>query len=189
MTKLTPFILASASPRREQLLVNIGFKPAQIIAADIDETPHTKEEPIAYAKRMATEKCEAIAALHPQDIILAADTVVACGKRILAKAEDEKTARECLKLLSGRRHRVITAVAVHAAGKITCKAEMTVVQFSRLTDDDANHYIASSEWQGKAGGYGVQGYAGAFISQIVGSYTNVVGLPLFETRNLLMAST
>lgn len=180
-----PLILASASPRRVALLAAIGIIPSQILPADIDETPQKNELPHLYAKRVALAKAAHIAALHPKSVILAADTVVACGKRILPKAEDEATARACLKLLSGKRHRVYTAVVVAKDGAIHSATEMTMVQFTRLTKNDVEHYIQSGEWEGKAGGYAIQGLAEAFIPAIRGSVSNVIGLPLAKTKNML----
>lgn len=183
-----PLILASASPRRVALLATIGITPSHILPAEIDETPLKNELPHLYAKRVAMAKAAHIASKNPDAIILAADTVVACGKRILPKAEDEKTARACLKLLSGKRHRVYTSIAVAKDGKIHSAAEMTVVQFARLSKNDVEHYIASGEWQGKAGGYAIQGLAEAFIPRINGSVSNVIGLPLAKTKNMLMSA-
>lgn len=185
---MTNLILASASPRRLALLATIGVTPSNIIPADLDETPLKNEPPHLYAKRIASEKAAHVAAAHPNTIILAADTVVACGRRILPKAEDEGTARKCLKLLSSKRHRVYTAVALHHAGKLHCRTEMTMVQFARLSDADISHYIASEEWQGKAGGYAIQGLAEVFIPRINGSVSNVIGLPLSTTRHLLASA-
>lgn len=182
---LPALILASASPRRLALLASIGITPDQVIAANIDETPQKNELPHLYAKRVASAKAEHIATLHPDAVVLAADTVVACGKRILPKAEDEKSARHCLTLLSGKRHRVTTSVVLHYAGKPHVQTEMTVVQFVRLSESDIAHYLASHEWDGKAGGYAIQGLAEAFIKRINGSYSNVVGLPLETTRRML----
>ncbi len=183
-----PLILASASPRRLTLLATIGITPSQIIPADIDETPLKNELPHLYAKRVSTAKAAHIASHHPDAIILAADTVVACGKRILPKAEDKKTARTCLKLLSGKRHRVYTSITIAKNGKIHSASEMTVVQFARLSDKDIAHYIASKEWQGKAGGYAIQGLAEAFIPRINGSVSNVIGLPLAKTKTMLASA-
>lgn len=180
------FILASASPRRIDLLKLIGIMPSAIIPADIDETPLPRELPTVYAQRIARSKAEKIAAQHAGSIILAADTVVALGRRILPKAEDEATALQCLKLLSGRRHMVMTAVCViDVQGKLHEKLARTVVRFSRLTEVDIAAYVATKDWQGKAGGYGIQGAAAAFIPFISGSHSNVVGLPLHETAKLL----
>lgn len=182
-------ILASASPRRVQLLNLLGITPGQIIPADIDETPLTREKPHDYAERIARGKAEKIAASHSGNVIVSADTVVAVGRRILPKAENEATARECLTLMSGRRHRVLTSVCVIGAdGKLRQKTCTTIVQFARLTAPMIEAYIASGEWNGKAGGYAIQGLAAAFIPFISGSHSNVVGLPLHETAQLLKAA-
>jgi septum formation protein len=179
-------ILASASPRRVQLLAQLGITPTAIIPAEIDETPQPNETPLAYVRRVAEGKARAVAALHPNQRILSADTVVALGRRILPKAEDEATARACLTLLSGRRHRVMTCVCViDETGTLRSKTATTIVRFSRLTPAMLKAYIASGEWQGKAGGYAIQGRAAAFIPFISGSHSNVVGLPLYETAALL----
>lgn len=180
-----PFILASASPRRVELLRLLGLTPAHILPADIDETPLRNELPVAYVQRVARGKALAIAASHPAERILSADTVVAMGRRILPKAEDEATARQCLTLLSGRRHRVMTAVCVIENGACREAMATTIVKFARLSTKDIEDYIASGEWNGKAGGYGIQGRAAAFIPFISGSHSNVVGLPLSETARLL----
>ncbi len=181
----TPFILASASPRRVALLAQLGITPDTIIPADIDETPRKGELPAAYVQRVARGKAEAVARSQPDAKVLGADTVVAMGRRILPKAEDEATARECLRLLSGRRHRVMTAVCVITGGQYREATATTIVKFARLTPADMDAYIASGEWEGKAGGYAIQGRAGAFIPFISGSHSNVVGLPLAETARLL----
>ncbi|MES2984493.1 MAG: Maf family protein [Pseudomonadota bacterium] len=182
----SPLILASASPRRVQLLALLGIAPSAIIPADIDETPLSGELPLAYAIRIACGKARKVAAGQTGTAILSADTVVALGRRILPKAEDEATARQCLALLSGRRHRVITCVCViDAAGKQRHKAVTTTVKFSQLTTPMVEAYIQSDEWRGKAGGYAIQGRAAAFIPFISGSHSNVVGLPLHETARLL----
>jgi len=179
------FILASASPRRSALLKQAGIVPDEVISADIDETPHKDELPAQYAERVAREKAQAVAAKHPNAVVLAADTVVVCGRRILPKAEDEQTARECLKLLSGRRHRVHTAVCIIAASKTKEHREETVVSFRRLTTKEIERYVTSGEWQGKAGGYAIQGSAETFIPWIRGSHSNVIGLPLAKTCHML----
>ncbi|HEU5046733.1 MAG TPA: Maf family protein [Rickettsiales bacterium] len=183
----SPLILASASPRRLELLAQIGIKPAGVSPADIDETPLKGELPICYAKRVALEKASLIAARMPGHTVLAADTVVFCGRRILPKAEDEATARRCLTLLSGRRHRVVTAVAMLQDKVLRQKHVETHVRFKRLSAGEIDHYIANGEWHGKAGGYAIQGLAGAFIPFINGSYSNVVGLPLCEVKAMLEA--
>jgi septum formation protein len=182
-------ILASASPRRLELLARIGIAPTVIDPADTDETPHKAELPLPYAKRMAAEKAAVVAARHPGAIILAADTVVACGRRILPKAETEEQAFACLRLISGRRHRVHSAVSViDASGKARHRVSTSILTFKRLSDKEIAAYVESSEWQGKAGGYAIQGTAEAFVKQLAGSHSGVMGLPLFETRALLIAS-
>ena len=180
-------VLASASPRRRELLARLGLTPAAINPADIDETPHKGELPRDYAKRMAREKAQAAASGDGH--VLAGDTVVAAGRRILPKAEDEATARKCLELLSGRRHRVLSAIALRAPdGAIRERLSETVVMFKRLSSAEIDAYLASGEWEGKAGGYAIQGIAEGLISRIQGSHSGVVGLPLYETRTLLRAS-
>ena len=157
-----------------------------VVPAEIDETPLRGELPAAYAKRVAAAKAAAVVARHPGAFVLAADTVVACGRRILPKAEDEASARSCLALLSGRRHRVLGAVEVSAPdGRQSRRLVTTVVRFNRLTAEQIAGYLASGEWQGKAGGYAIQGRAAAFVPAITGSYSNVVGLPLAETSAML----
>ncbi len=179
-------VLASASPRRLDLLRQIGISPSQVDPAAIDETPLKGELPPAHARRVAQAKLASVAARHAGSFVLAADTVVACGRRILPKAEDEGTARNCLELLSGRRHRVLGAVALRAPdGRTLQRLVTTAVQFKRLSQAEIEHYLASREWQGKAGGYAIQGMAAAFIPAINGSYSNVVGLPLAETWAML----
>ncbi len=186
--RLSPsLILASASPRRSELLGRLGVAPAAIIAADIDETPHKGELPRAYANRMAREKAQAIA--DPAAYVLAGDTVVACGRRILPKAEGEASARACLQLLSGRRHRVFSAICLRAPdGTIRERLSETIVRFKQLSAQEIAAYLAGGEWQGKAGGYAIQGAAEGLIAWIEGSHSGVVGLPLFETRALLRAA-
>jgi septum formation protein len=179
-------ILASASPRRVQLLAQLGITPEKIIPADIDETPLPRELPLAYVARVAQGKARKIAGQHSGSFILSADTVVALGRRILPKTEDEATARECLRLLSSRRHRVMTCVClIDNAGKLRSRTVTTIVRCSQITTTMEEDYIASNEWNGKAGGYAIQGKAASFISFISGSYSNVMGLPLFETAQLL----
>lgn len=180
-------VLASASPRRRELLARLGLTPAAINPADIDETPHKGELPRDYAKRMAREKAQAAASGDGH--VLAGDTVVAAGRRILPKAEDEATACKCLELLSGRRHRVLSAIALRAPdGAIRERLSETVVMFKRLSSAEIDAYLASGEWEGKAGGYAIQGIAEGLISRIQGSHSGVVGLPLYETRTLLRAA-
>lgn len=180
-------ILASASPRRRELIARLGLVPDAVAPADIDETPLKGELPRVYAKRMAREKAEAAASAD--GFVLAGDTVVAAGRRILPKAEDEATARKCLELLSGRRHRVLSSIALRAPdGSIRERLSETVVMFKRLSAAEIDSYITSGEWHGKAGGYAIQGIAEGLISRIQGSHSGVVGLPLYETRALLKAA-
>lgn len=177
-------ILASASPRRLDLLASAGIRPDAIEPTDIDESEIPGELPGPLAHRLALEK----AAAHRDGdaFILAADTVVGVGRRVLPKAETEAQARACLALLSGRNHRVYTAVALRTpGGELTAKLVETKVKFKRLSASELDSYIASGEWRGKAGGYGIQGRAGAFVISLIGSYTGVVGLPMYETINLL----
>ena len=180
-------LLASSSPRRRDLLAQIGIIPDGILSPDIDETPKRDELPRAYVMRLAQAKALAAASsINAGGLLLAADTSVALGRRILPKAEDEATARRCLGLLSGRRHTVMTAVVLRAAdGSQTSRLVESVVGLSRFTDDQIDALISAGDWQGKAGGYAVQGHAAAFVRFLSGSYSNVVGLPLFETAQLL----
>jgi septum formation protein len=179
-------VLASASPRRRELLAQIGLTPDHIDPADIDETPHPDETARMLALRLAREKAAAIAARHPDAFVLAADTVVAVGRRLLGKPDDAAGAAKMLALLSGRAHRVLTGVAAVApGGRSGARLSETRVRFKRLTREETAAYLASGEWAGKAGAYGVQGRAGAFVAALNGSYTGVVGLPLYETRALL----
>ena len=187
MADTPQLILASASPRRLDLLAQIGVVPDAVRPADIDETPQDAELPRDYAQRMAREK--ALAAADDGALVLAGDTVVAAGRRILPKTEDEAEARRCLALLSGRRHRVLSAIALRAPdGTLRHKLSETAVRFKRLSDAEIDGYIASGEWRGKAGGYAIQGRAAGLIDWIQGSYSGVVGLPLYETRILLEAA-
>lgn len=177
-------VLASASPRRQELLRRIGVEPDEICPADIDESEIPGETPRQLAERLARSKAAAVEA--PDAIVLGSDTVVSVGRRILPKAEDDADARKCLALLSGRGHRVWTGVALTAPdGRMASRLVETRVTFKRLSEDEINAYIASGEWQGKAGGYGVQGMAEAFVMRLAGSYSGVMGLPLYETANLL----
>ena len=177
-------VLGSASPRRQELLAQIGVRPDAIRPADIDETPRKAEPPRDYAQRLALEKAQAIE-LAPDEIALCADTVVALGRRILGKPADAEEAAKFLKLLSGRSHNVITAVALRCADQVRTRTVATSVKFKSLSDAEISAYLRSGEWQGKAGGYAIQGLAAAYIPRINGSYSNVVGLPLAETANLL----
>lgn len=183
-------ILASASPRRVDLLKQIGITPDSILPADIDETPQTikgkSELPRDLAHRLALGKAQAIAKLHKDCFVLAADTVVGCGRRILDKAENADYARYCLKTMSGRRHHVYGGIAlITPQGKAITRLCDTIVQFKRLTDQEIETYIESGEWKGKAGGYAIQGRAESYIKSIRGSYSNVVGLSLYDTLAML----
>lgn len=180
-------ILASASPRRLDLLARIGVTPDAILPAEIDETPRRGELPVPYARRMAAEKAAAVA--EPGALVLAADTVVAAGRRILPKAETEAEARAALGLLSGRRHRVHSAVTLIDSGGIARhRLSTSIVAFKHLSQAELAAYLAAGEWRGKAGGYAIQGRAEALVRMISGSHSGVVGLPLFETRALLRAA-
>lgn len=182
-------VLASESPRRRQLLEQIGIQPAVIVASAIDETPHKKELPAQYAERMAQSKVNAVALHYPGYFVLAADTVVGCGRRILPKAHNREEVRYCLRLLSGRSHRVWCAVALSTpAGKVIQRCVMTRVTFKVLSQEEIEVYSGLDEGIGKAGGYAVQGKAGVFVRRINGSYTGVVGLPLHETYSLLLGN-
>ncbi len=185
------FVLASASPRRRELLARLGLVPDHVVAADLDEQPKPGEAPQALALRLATEKALAVQARRvaeaaPSSYILAADTVVACGRRILPKAETEAEVRGCLRLLSGRRHRVLTGLAlVRPDGALRARVAVSTVTFKRLTAAEIDWYLRSHEGLGKAGGYAIQGRAEAFVRALSGSHSNVVGLPLHETWQML----
>ena len=180
-------VLASASPRRLELLARLGVTPDAVVPAEIDETPGKGELPGRYACRMAVEKVAAVAA--PGSLILAADTVVAAGRHILPKAQDEEAARQALALLSGRRHRVHSAVALaDAAGRTRLRLSTSLVAFKPLSAAEIDAYIASGEWRGKAGAYAIQGRAEALVRRLSGSHSGVMGLPLYETRALLRAA-
>jgi septum formation protein len=182
-------ILASASPRRLDLLARIGVTPDAVVPADIDESVARGELPREHAARLAREKAEAVAAQEPDALVLAADTVVAVGRRILPKVEDEQTLRACMKLLSGRRHRVMTGVVLAVPGeKLRERLVETMIAMKRLSDAEIDYYAGHGEWRGKAGGYALQGYGEVYVRHICGSYSNVVGLPLAETRVLLKSA-
>ncbi|KUR70166.1 septum formation inhibitor Maf [Novosphingobium fuchskuhlense] len=182
-------VLASASPRRRELLGRLGIAASRVVATDIDESPLPGELPRAHAVRLAAAKARAAAGQAPDAVILAGDTVVGVGRRILPKAEDEETARACLALLSGRRHRVFSAIAVLAPDGLLREAlSETIVRFKRLEPAEIEAYIAGGEWHGKAGGYAIQGSAEGFCTWLAGSHSGVVGLPLYETRRLLRAA-
>jgi septum formation protein len=181
-----PLVLASASPRRLELLARIGVVPDRVLPTETDETPRRAEQPRRLAARLAEAKADAAAAEAPGALVLAADTVVGVGRRILPKAETEAEARRCLELLSGRRHRVFTAVVLaQPGGRRSRRLVESLVAFQRLTGAQIEDYVASGEWRGKAGGYAIQGRAEAFVRFLGGSHSNVVGLPLFETAQLL----
>lgn len=187
-------VLASGSPRRIELLNQVGIEPDHLLPVSIDESPKKNELPRNVAKRLAREKAEAALTVAKSDpdlsgsLVLAADTVVGVGRRCLPKAELIEEAAGCLRLVSGRTHRVYTGVVlVTAKGQFRQRVVETRVRFKRLTREDIDSYLASGEWQGKAGGYAVQGLAGGFVIRLVGSYTNVVGLPLYETMGMLQA--
>jgi septum formation protein len=183
---IPPLVLASASPRRLDLLRQVGLEPTEIDPPDVDETPAPRELPRAYALRMATSKLAVVALRHPGAVVVAADSVVVCSRRILPKAETEAEARACLDRLSGRRHRVLGAVAVgYPDGTVRTRLVETVVRFKRLERAEVDDYLQCGEWRGKAGGYAIQGRAARFVDFLSGSYSNVVGLPLFETVKLL----
>ncbi len=181
-----PLVLASASPRRLDLLAQIGLTPERVLPADIDETPRPDETPRRLALRLAAAKAEAAAAKAPDTYVLAADTVVAQGRRLLGKPADAAEARSWLELMSGRGHRVFTGVAVIApSGRTAMRLAEARVRFKRLTTAEIDAYLACGEWQGKAGAYAIQGRAGGFVIEVQGSYSAIIGLPLYETRMLL----
>ena len=182
-------VLASASPRRLDLLARIGVHPDTIAPAEIDESIPKGELPRDHALRLAREKAEVVAAAHPEALVLAADTVVAVGRRILPKVEDEATLRACMALLSGRRHRVLTGMALAIpGGDMRTRLVETVIAMKRLSAEEVVFYTGHGEWRGKAGGYALQGYGEVYVRHIAGSYSNVVGLPLAETRLLLKSA-
>ncbi len=182
-------ILASASPRRLDLLARIAVSPDAVVPADIDESVPKGELPRDHATRLALEKAQAVAAGEPDALVLAADTVVAVGRRILPKVEDEETLRACMRLLSGRRHRVLTGVALAVPGqRIRHRLSQTMIAMKRLSEEEIDFYAGHGEWHGKAGGYALQGYGEVYVRHIAGSYSNVVGLPLAETRALLKSA-
>ena len=182
-------ILASASPRRLDLLARIGAEPDAVVPADVDESVPRGELPREHALRLAREKAAAVAEKEPHALVLAADTVVAVGRRILPKVEDDTTLRACMKLLSGRRHRVLTGVALALPGGVVRERLVeTMIAMKRLSAEEIDYYASHGEWRGKAGGYALQGYGEVYVRHIAGSYSNVVGLPLAETRALLKSA-
>ena len=183
---MSPLILASGSPRRLELLARIGITPTAVDPADIDETPRKGERPEPHVARLAAEKAATVAARHPGKVILAADTLVAVGLRILPKAEDAETARRCLALLSGRRHKVLTALTIiDSQGTARHRISRSTVRVAHLTQADIDGYIASGEWNGKAGGYAIQGRFEAHVLWMEGSFSGIMGLPLAEARTML----
>ncbi|WP_334176741.1 Maf family nucleotide pyrophosphatase [Pseudoxanthobacter sp.] len=191
MTTRPPLVLASGSPRRLALLEQIGIVPEHLFPAELDETPDDGETPVALAVRLARRKAEVAreryhAESRTRPYVLGADTVVATGRRVLPKAETTEEAHACLERLSGRTHRVVTAVCLIApSGRVSERRTETRVKFKRLSRAETEAYVASGEWQGKAGGYAIQGRAAAFVIEIIGSHYGVVGLPLYETATLL----
>ena len=182
-------VLASASARRLDLLAQIGVTPDIVDPAELDETPHNREAPRPYAKRIAAEKARAVAARHAGAMVLSADTAVACAQRILPKAETMRVAEDCLRCLSGRRHRVLSVVClILPDGSLRQRVVETAIRFKRLEAQEIAAYIKGGEWHGKAGGYAIQGQAAVFVAWLNGSYSNVVGLPLFETHALLKSA-
>lgn len=195
MSEKLPLVLASGSPRRLALLQQIGIEPDYLLPTDIDETPDRGESPRALAMRLAREKAAAARLMVDRDpdkkeaLILGSDTVVSVGRRILPKPESAEQAEACLALLSGRVHRVYTGLCVNTPkGQNRTKLVETRVRFRRLSKQDMANYLASGEWRGKAGGYAIQGLAGSFVARVIGSYSSVVGLPLYETANLLQGN-
>lgn len=180
-------VLGSGSPRRLELLALLGLEPSDIRPPDIDEDPHKTELPRDYVNRIARQKAEAVM-VATDEVALCADTTVALGRRILGKPSDAGEARDFLTSLSGRRHKVITAIAVKRGDKVWSKDVQTTVALKQLSSAEINWYIATNDWQGKAGGYGIQGPAAAFIPWINGSFHAVMGLPIPETAGLLMAA-
>ncbi len=182
-------VLASASPRRLDLLARIGVTPDAVVPADVDESVPKGERPRDHASRLAREKARVVAGREADSLVLAADTVVAVGRRILPKVEDEATLRACMNLLSGRRHRVLTGVALAIPGNgIRERLVETMIAMKRLSPEEIDYYASHGEWRGKAGGYALQGYGEVYVRHIAGSYSNVVGLPLAETRMLLKSA-
>ena len=182
------FILASGSSRRSDLLEQIGIKPDLILSPDIDESPEAKELPLSYVKRLALKKNIVFRKKYPNSIILSADTIVSTGRFILPKAENIVMAEMCLRKLSGRRHKVYTSFVLSEPNNISkTKTVQSIVKFKRLDEKEISYYLSSNEWQGKAGGYAIQGFASSFINFISGSYSNIVGLPLAELYRMLIS--
>ena len=185
MSRPSQLVLASASPRRLELLAQIRIHPTRVVAANIDETPQKNELPRAYARRIAIEKAKVVSFAH-DGLILAGDTVVSCGRRILPKADNVDSAIASLRLLSGRQHRVYGGIALLTGDKrLLVRVVCSKVKFRRLTTDDITTYVQSADWQGKAGGYAIQGFAAQYIRYISGSYSNIVGFSLYDVAALL----
>jgi len=186
---MTPLILASASPRRRELIARLGIVPEAVVPADIDEAERKGELPLVYARRIAAAKAARVSPLHPGKAVLGADTVVAAGRRMLHKTDDRGEARAFLRLLSGRRHRCHSAITlIDAAGKARHRVSTSIVAFKPLSDREIETYLSLGEWEGKAGAYAIQGYAESWVRLLSGSFSGVMGLPLFETRALLDAA-
>lgn len=183
---MTDFILASSSPRRLDLLKQISIVPDHVIPADIDETPLNGEQPHQLAERLAVQKTLKIAEKHPNALILGADTVAAVGRRVLDKTDDKQTMMDYLDLLSGRRHKILGGICLYKDGKHISRLVTTSVHFKRLSDEEKEYMVNHpDEWQGKAGGYGMQGFADSFVKKINGSYSNIIGLSLYDTKQML----
>ena len=182
------FILASSSPQRKRLLEQIGYVPKEIISADIDETTLPHEKPLIYVRRMAISKAKAVAALKPNQNILASDTIITVGLRIIHKSKTDEEQANVMRLLSGKNHKVISAVClIDAKGKITQKTVSTRIAMKRLSEEEIKEYVASKEWVGVCG-YKIEGLLAGYVRKMTGSYTGVIGLPLYETRNLLIGA-
>lgn len=179
------FVLASGSPQRKRLLEQIGFIPKLIAAADIDESNKIGETPTAYVKRMALEKAQKVAFIHKNEIVLGGDTIVVVGTKILHKAKDAKDQTKVMKMLSGKSHRVISAICmINRDGKVATRCVNSRIVMKKLSDEEIRNYVASQEWVGCCG-YKIDGALEAFVKQIVGSYSGIIGLPLYETKNML----
>ncbi|AHC39294.1 Maf family nucleotide pyrophosphatase [Ehrlichia muris] len=186
MLKFDDLILASSSKQRLSLLEQIGVVPGHVVSPSIDEVVLKKELPKAYSIRIAKEKGTKVKVLYPDKFVLSADTVVCCGSRVLPKAETEEQAIECMRLISGRRHRVYTTICLYTPhDKLHCRSVVTIVKFKRLSVQEINCYIMSRQWKGKSGGCSIQTDAGKFVLSINGSYSSVIGLPLYETYSIL----
>lgn len=185
---LKNFILASASPQRKRLLEQIGYAPKEIISADIDETELKHERPLAYVRRMALMKAQAIAEKRPGENVLASDTIIAVGLRVIHKSKNAEEQTQVMQLLSGRNHKVISAVClIEANGRVHQKVVTTRLSMKRLSEEEIENYVATKEWVGVCG-YKIEGLLAGFVRNMVGSFTGVVGLPLYETRNLLIGA-